>query len=158
MALKHKGLPFDTIPRRFTDKDVIAFSAQGRVPVLLDGDRIVSDSWTISTYLEDAYADRPFLFGSEGGRAATRFIKAWTDGVLVGGILRLIIMDIFAHLDEKPRSYFRQTREHRLGAALETIGGDRETNVLAFRKTLEPIRAILGAQPYLGGEAPAYAD
>jgi glutathione S-transferase len=45
-----------------------------------------------------------------------------------------------------------------LGAALETIGVDRETNVLAFRKTLEPIRAVLGSQPYLGGEAPAYAD
>jgi glutathione S-transferase len=44
MALKHKGLQFDTIPWRFTDKGVIAFSEQGRVPVLLDGDRIVSDS------------------------------------------------------------------------------------------------------------------
>ena len=33
LALMHKGLPFDTIPWRFTDKDVIAFSGQGRVPV-----------------------------------------------------------------------------------------------------------------------------
>jgi glutathione S-transferase len=37
MALAHKGLPFDTIPWRFADKDVIAFSGQGRVPVLVDG-------------------------------------------------------------------------------------------------------------------------
>ncbi len=158
MALKHKGLLFDTIPWRFTDKDVIAFSGQGRVPVLLDGDRIVSDSWTIATYLEEAYADRPSLFGGEGCCAVTRFVNAWADGVLAGGILRLIIMDVFAHLDEKDRSYFRQTREHRLGAALETIGADRETNVLGFRKTLEPIRTVLGAQPYLGGKTPAYAD
>ena len=34
----------------------------------------------------------------------------------------------------------------------------RDTNVLEFRKTLEPVRAVLTAQPYLGGEAPAYAD
>ena len=63
----HKGLPFDTIPWRFTDKDAIAFSGQGRVPVLVDGDEVVSDSWTIATYLEDAYADRPSLFRGDGG-------------------------------------------------------------------------------------------
>ena len=54
MALIHKGLPFDTIPWRFNEKSVIAFSGQGRVPVLSDGDQVVSDSWTIATYLEDA--------------------------------------------------------------------------------------------------------
>ena len=158
MALVHKGLPFDTIPWRFTDKDVIAFSGQGRVPVLVDGDQVVFDSWTIATYLEDAYADRPSLFRGEGGRAITRFVNAWADGVLGGAILRLIVTDIFAHLDEKDRAYFRETREKRLGAMLETISADRETNVLAFRRTLEPIRTVLTAQPYFGGEVPAYAD
>jgi glutathione S-transferase len=98
------------------------------------------------------------LFRGDGGRAVTRVVNAWADGVLVGGILRLVITDIFAHLDEKDRAYFRQTREQRLGAALETISADREMNVLAFRKTLEPIRTVLAAQPYLGGETPAYAD
>ena len=158
MALAHKGLSFDTIPWRFTDKGVIAFSGQGRVPVLIDGDRVVFNSWTIATYLEDNYADRPSLFRGDGGRAATRFVNAWADGILIGGILRLIIMDIFAHLDEKDRAYFRQTREQRLQTALETVSADRETNVLAFRKTLEPIRIVLAAQGYLGGTEPSYAD
>ncbi len=158
LALMHKGLPFDTIPWRFTDKDAIAFSGQGRVPVLVDGDHVVFDSWTIATYLEDAYADRPSLFRGEGGRAVTRFVNAWADGVLVGGILRLIVTDILAHLDEKDRAYFREMREKRLGAVLEAVSADRETNVLAFRKTLDPIRTVLAAQPYLGGEIPAYAD
>ena len=88
LALMHKGLPFDTITWRFTDKEAIAFSGQGRVPVLVDGEHVVFDSWTIATYLEDAYADRPSLFRGEGGRAVTRFVNAWADGVLVGGILR----------------------------------------------------------------------
>ena len=156
LALKHKGLPFDTIPWRFTDKDVVAFSGQGRVPVLVNGDRVVCDSWTIATYLEDTYADRPSLF--DGGRAVTRFVNAWADGVLVAGILPLIATDILAHLDEKDIAYFRETREKRLGAMLETVTADRETNVLAFRKTLQPIRTVLAAQPYFAGEAPAYAD
>ena len=158
LALMHKGLPFDTIPWRFTDKEAIAFSGQGRVPVLVDGEHVVFDSWTIASYLEDAYADRPSLFRGDGGRAVTRFVNAWADGVLVGGILRLIVTDILAHLDEKDRAYFRETREKRFGAALETVTSDREMNVLAFRKTLEPIRTVLATQPYFGGETPAYAD
>jgi glutathione S-transferase len=158
LALMHKALPFDTIPWRFTDKDVIAFSGQGRVPVLVDGDHVVSDSWAIASYLEDTYVDRPSLFRGEGGRAVTRFVNAWADGILLGGILRLIVTDILAHLDEKDRAYFRETREKRLGAKLEAVSADRGTNVLAFRKTLEPIRTVLGTQPFLAGAAPAYAD
>jgi hypothetical protein len=77
---------------------------------------------------------------------------------LIGGILRLVVIDIFAHLDQKDRAYFRETREQRPGAKLETISADRETNVLAFRKTLEPIRTVIAAQRYLGGKMPAYAD
>lgn len=126
--------------------------------MLIDGDHVVFDSWTIATYLDEAYADRPSLFRGEGGRAVTRFVNAWADGILVGGILRLIATDILAHLAEKDKAYFRETREKRLGATLETVTADRETNVLAFRKTLEPIRIVLAAQPFFGGEAPAYAD
>jgi glutathione S-transferase len=44
----------DTIPCRFNEKNAIAFSGQDRVPVLRDGDQVVSDSWTIAIYLEDA--------------------------------------------------------------------------------------------------------
>jgi glutathione S-transferase len=62
---------------------MIAFSGQGRVPVLPDGDQVVSDSSTIATYLEDAYPDRPSLFRGGGGRLVTRFVNAWADGVLV---------------------------------------------------------------------------
>lgn len=158
MALMHKGLPFETTPWRFTDKDVIAFSGQSRVPVLCDGDRVISNSWTIATYLDDAYPDRPSLFGGEGGRAVTRFVSTWADIILAGGIMRLVVTDIVAHLADKDRAYFRESREKRLGAKLETVSADRDTNVLEFRKILEPIRAVLGAQPYLGGAAPAYAD
>jgi len=158
LALKHKGLPFETIPWRFTEKDAIAFSGQSRVPVLLDGGCVVFDSWTIATYLEDAYPDRPLLFCGKGGRAVTRFVNAWADAILVGAILRLVVTDIFAHLHEKDRAYFRETREKRLGAALEAVGANRETDVLAFRKILEPLRTILAAQPFFGGETPAYAD
>jgi glutathione S-transferase len=158
MALLHKHLPFDTTPWRFTDKEVIAFSGQKRVPVLVDGDHVVFDSWTIATYLEDTYPDRPSLFGGDGGRAAARFVNAWADGVLVAGIARLIAADIFTNIDAKDRAYFRKSREERFEMSLEKLAADRETKVVDFRKNLDPLRAVLAAQTYLGGTNPAYVD
>ena len=63
MALEHKGLMAETIPWRFVEKDVIAFSGSKTVPVLVDGDRTVSDSWEIARYLETAYPEKRSLFG-----------------------------------------------------------------------------------------------
>ena len=54
--------------------------------------------------------------------------------------MRLIVTDILTRLDEKDRAYFLETREKRLGATLEAVAADRETNVVVFRKTLEPLR------------------
>ncbi|HZT50556.1 MAG TPA: glutathione S-transferase N-terminal domain-containing protein, partial [Stellaceae bacterium] len=55
MALAHKGLEVETIPWRFTEKERLAPTGQGRVPVLVDGERWVWDSWAIAEYLEDRY-------------------------------------------------------------------------------------------------------
>jgi len=52
LALAHKGLPVETIAWRFTEKEAIAFSGQGRVPVIIDNGKTVFDSWAIAEYLE----------------------------------------------------------------------------------------------------------
>src|ERR1700742_105597 len=49
LAIAHKGLPVRYVPVAFTDKKTIAFSGQKRVPVLVDGPEIVSDSWKIAS-------------------------------------------------------------------------------------------------------------
>jgi glutathione S-transferase len=156
LALAHKGLPVETVPWRFTDKDAIASSGQGRVPVLVDGAKTVSDSWAIAVYLEDTYPDRPSLF--HGAVGVTRFVNAWADTVLHGGIIRLIVSDIAAIVDDKDKAYFRQSREQRFGMPLEDVTAGREDRVKAFRETLLPLRHTLSAQPYLSGAEPAYAD
>jgi glutathione S-transferase len=158
LALAHKELEFDTIPWRFTEKDTIAFSGQGRVPVLVDGGRVVSDSWAIANYLEDTYPERPSLFGGAGGRALGRFVNSWADAVMLPALIRLVLLDIHAHVHEKDRAYFRASREKRFGVKLEEFCADRERHLPAFRQSLEPVRLTLRSQPYLAGEAPAYAD
>ena len=158
MALAHKNLAVETIPWRFTEKEALAFSGQDRVPVIRDGDRVVSDSWVIAEYLEDAYPDRPSLFGGATGRAHARFINVWADNVMHGGIIRLIVRDLLDVVAPKDRAYFRENREARLGMTLEQAQQGREARVVEFRASLLPLRLVLGKQPWLGGEAPTYAD
>jgi glutathione S-transferase len=158
MALAHKGLAVRTVPWRFTDKEVIAFTGQGRVPVLVDGDTAVHDSWTIALYLEEHYPDRPSLFHGAAALAVTRFVNAWADRVLLPLVATLIVTDILDHLHEKDRAYFRASREKAFGKTLEDVTVDRDTRVVQFRQAMEPLRTTLRAQPFIAGDAPAYAD
>jgi glutathione S-transferase len=156
LALAHKGLAVETIPWRFVDKAAIAQSGQGRVPVLVDGDHWIADSWAIAIYLEETYPDRPSLFGG-AGPAPSRFYSAYADD-LVARIAPFVLRDILDHLDEGDRDYFRTSREKRLGATLEAFVADREARAPAFRAGLAPLRATLRDQPFFGGERPMYAD
>ncbi|MGX9429778.1 MULTISPECIES: glutathione S-transferase family protein [Bradyrhizobium] len=158
MALAHKGLGAESIPWCFTQKEAIAPHKSDKVPVLLDGDTTVTDSWAIANYLEDTYADRPSLFGGEGGRAMGRMLNWWGDVTVVGGIFPLIVADIPAHLAPDDVAYFRRTREARLGKSLEEAAATRDQAVEGFRRSLDPLRLTLRTQAYLGGDRPNYAD
>ncbi|WMT76778.1 glutathione S-transferase family protein [Bradyrhizobium sp. Ash2021] len=158
MALAHKGLSAETIPWCFTDKAAIAPHQSEKVPVLLDGDKPIVDSWVIANYLEDTYPDRPSLFGGEGGRAMARMLNWWGDVTVMGGMFPLIVADIPAHLKPVDAAYFRKTREARFGKPLEEVTAGRDKTVEGFRKSLDPLRLTLRTQNYLGGAAPNYAD
>jgi len=156
LALAHKGLDFESVPWRFTETERLSFANHDKVPVLVDGARVVGDSWAIAQYLDEAYPDAPsLLHGRPGGY---RFIQSWTDAVLSGGVVRLIVSDIPPLLDEKARAYFHESRSKRFGMPLEEVTAGREERLPAFRASLQPLRMALTAQPYLGGEAPDYAD
>jgi glutathione S-transferase len=158
MALAHKGLSAQTIPWCFTDKDAIAPHQSEKVPVLIDGDSSVADSWAIANYLEDNYPDRPSLFGGAGGRAMGRMMNWWGDIAVVGGMFPLIVADIPGHLKPMDAQYFRRTREARFGKPLEEVAAGRDKSVEGFRRALDPMRLTLKTQAYLGGEKPNYAD
>jgi glutathione S-transferase len=158
LALAHKGLTAESIPWRFTEKSAIAPHGSEKVPVLLDGDKAIVDSWTIANYLEDAYPDRPSLFGGAGGRAMGRMLNWWGDIAVIGGIFPMIVADIPSHLAAADAAYFRKTREARFGRPLEEVAAGRDTAVANFRRSMEPMRQTLKTQAFLGGAAPNYAD
>src|SRR5260221_3542362 len=72
LALAHKGLAAELRPVRVSDKAAIAFSGQGKVPILVDGEAVVCDSWTIAEHLEDRHGG-PSLLGGAGGPGVARF-------------------------------------------------------------------------------------
>ncbi|QUS41204.1 glutathione S-transferase family protein [Tardiphaga alba] len=158
MALAHKGLQATSIPWRFTEKDAILQHKSEKVPVLLDGERAVSDSWTIANYLEDTYPDRPSLFGGAGGRAMGRMLNWWGDTVVLAGMFPFIVADIHGHLRPADQVYFRESREARFKKTLEEVSAGRDQGVAGFRKSLDPMRLTLKTQPFLGGDQPNYAD
>ena len=158
LALQHKQLDFETVACRFTEKDLIAFSGQDKVPVLVDGHNVISDSWAIACYLEQTYPDRPSLFGGPAGQALSRFHVDWADMALHGALIRLLASDIHAHLHEKDKDYFREGREKRFGATLEEFCSDPSKDLQELKRILAPLRRTLQSQPYLGGDAPLYAD
>jgi len=158
MALAHKGLSAEPIPWCFTEKDAIAPHKSEKVPVLLDGENSVADSWAIANYLEDRYPDRPSLFGGPGGRAMGRMINWWGDIAVVGGMFPLIVADIPGHLKPVDAAYFRKSREARFGKPLEEVMAGRDKAVEGFRRALDPMRLTLKTQLFLGGDAPNYAD
>ena len=158
LALAHKSLTYETIPWRFTEKDEIAFSAQTKVPVLVDGQKTISDSYAIAEYLETAYPNEPALFNDIGTRSLTRFVKQWTEDTLHPAIGRLVLPGIFAMIRPRDQGYFRETREAMYGMTIEELAARRAEFEPVFRAVLKPLRRTLEMQPFLAGPGPAFAD
>lgn len=157
MALAHKGLPFQTIPWRFSDKALIATSGQGAVPVIVDGARMIHDSWAIANYLDEMYASRP-LFGNAAARGAALMMKYWAERTLHPLLSRILMLDIFAAIHEKDKPYFRESREKRFGMTLEQWSAEPEKYAEQLRSALEPVRLTVSEQAFVCGATPAFAD
>lgn len=158
LALDHKGLPFRSIAWHFTEKDRIAHSGQGKVPVLVDGDQVLHESWDIACHLERTYPDRPSLFGADGIQGLARFFNQWVSEMLHPALGRVLIPDIAEMVDACDEAYFIESREKALGQPLDAVRADEAASLERLTATLQPLRSTLRAQPYVSGEQPLYAD
>jgi glutathione S-transferase len=156
MALAHKNLDLASLPWRFTGTDRLAFAGHEKVPVLVDGERVVADFWAIMQRLDVAYPDAPSLV--RGNPAPYRFVASWNDHVVQAGIARLVASDTPPLLDETERAYLVESRENRFGKKLEEVTGAREARLPTFRQSLQPLRALLADQASTGRDSPDYAD
>jgi len=158
LALKHKGLQWESTPVLMSDKQAIAFSGGKTVPIIKDGDTVVRDSWKIAEYLEEKYADKPSLFGGAIGRGVTQALNTWTDRALIPAMMPVIVADIHDRVDPADQAFFRQMFEGFLRATLEETRAKREEFAKRLERVVEPWQAALKRQPFVCGNAPAYAD
>lgn len=160
MALAHKGIEPENVAVGFTEKDRVAFSGQPLVPVIVDrkhGDKVVFDSFQIACYLDEAYPGKP-LMDSPQARSLSQFFGNWLGMAVLPAMAGMIVNDVFQRVRAEDQPYFRESREKRFGKKLEEIPIGREQRLIAFRATLEPLRALLRQQDFVCGAAPAYAD
>lgn len=155
-ALAHKGLEVETRPWYFRDKEALAFADHDQVPVLVDGDQVVTDSYEILRYLDRTYPEAPLL-GDELAEARANFVKHYAENALAPAMLRTIIMDLLNAIHPDDRAYFRESREKRFGRTLEEFHSPSK-GLVQLDAALAPLRARLKHADYLDGEAPAGAD
>ena len=75
----------------------------------------------MNTDLDDNdYQERPLLPG--GG---TRFVNQWTDTQWHPALIRVVLKDIYDHVDPAHREYFRTTREQRFGMSIDAMHAGR---------------------------------
>jgi len=158
MACAHKGLELEAIAWRFSDKEIIAASGQGAVPVLIDGAHILHDSWKIAVDLDQRYPERPVLIEGEQGRALASFARHFAQTAISAVAFKAVILDIYNNIHEKDRAYFRKSREERIGKSLESFAISEDEARVQLRIALSPLRALLQEQSFINGAKPAWAD
>lgn len=157
-ALAHKGIDFASHAVKVSDKAAIAFSGQGRVPIIRDGGEVVFDSWRIAEHLEDRYADRPSLFGGPGGRELSRFVNAWVDRSVLPVLAPAIALRVVEWSEPDDAAHLRAGFEKGFKQTLEALWEKRDEHLARLARVLEPLRAQVKSRPFVGGATPLYAD
>jgi glutathione S-transferase len=158
LALHHKRLAFAVHPVSVSDKAAIAFSGQGKVPILKHDDHVVADSWAIALHLEQQFPDRPSLFGGAVGETLTQVFNVWTDRELIPALIPYFMRDVLDCVNEADAAHLRGQIESAVKKSLEDLAAEREKALPAFRRKLQPVRKALEKKNFLGGPAPTYAD
>jgi glutathione S-transferase len=82
LTLAHKGIDVDWVDVDPDDRsEVVRVSGQELVPVLVDGDRVLSDSPVILEHLEERFPERPLYPADPARRAELRTFVDWFNRV-----------------------------------------------------------------------------
>jgi glutathione S-transferase len=82
LALAHKGLEVESVEISYSDRSpVIEVSGQPLVPVLVDGDEVISDSTRILRHLEASWPDPPLFPRDPARRAELDVFLEWFNEV-----------------------------------------------------------------------------
>lgn len=158
MALAHKGLDFQSVPTAFVEVPKVENGLGKTVPVIRDGDTVISDSFKIALYLEENYPDRPSLFGGEGGKLLSKFIESWSQTTIHPTVGNVAVEEIGNMLAAADQEYFIPHREGLFGKSLSNVTAGRDEWLTEFPNRIKPLGHMLQSQPFFGGKEPLFAD
>jgi glutathione S-transferase len=156
-AIAHKGFELDIVPGGFTGIVERTGGRSERLPAIVDDGRWVLDSWLIAEYLDDTYPDRPTLIGDSSVQVLTRFLESWLWSTVLREWMPNIVQDYRDMAMDVDRDYVTRTRTPP-GTTLEAMQAGREARLPLIPPKLELLRTTLRESPWLGGDAPNYAD
>jgi glutathione S-transferase len=157
-ALHLLSLPYETERLGLTEIHQKLSGRHKTVPVLVDGEIEISDSWAITSYLAEKYDPDNLLFGGADGYSLSCFVTGWVDASVIGTVYKIIVKDIYDGCRETDQAYLRAKEEKRFGQTLEELYRVREAELPGLQKCLHPARQAIRDQPFLGGDNPTYAD
>jgi glutathione S-transferase len=159
LSLARKGISYKSRMVAFTE---IREQFEGRfqtVPILDFGDSQMSESIAIADKLDEDFPDRPAIFSCAAERAMVTFFDHWlVHDIIIKQLLPFYMLDAHDCAAPKDQDYYRRSREGFFGRTLEEIVEDRQARLPEIRRAFDPARRTLSSQPFLGGQAPNFAD
>jgi len=127
--LEELGVRYEHVPAAPRSEEVRALSPSGKVPVLVDGEDVISDSTAILTYL----ADRHGAFTRPAGTVARARQDAWTFRVLdeVDALLWTAARHSFILPEDQRVPAVKESLKIEFAQNLERIAVDLSSDCLA---------------------------
>ncbi|MBD1546439.1 glutathione S-transferase family protein [Roseibium aggregatum] len=137
-TLEELGEPYEHDPAPPRSETVLALNPAGKIPILIDGDAVVTDSVAICTYLADKHGKLTFPAGTVERARQDSLTQFGVDEL--DGVLWTAAKNSFVHPEE--------VRVPEIKAVCR----------LEFDRALKTLAARLGDGPYLMGDTFTIAD
>ena len=173
LVLDYKGLAYrkiEVVPG-MGQLDLFRISGQRQVPVLKDGNKVITDSTAIALYLDKTYPDRPIIPTDPQQKATCLLLEQWADNsigvkgrsILLEGLksssLRTSILpsgtpDILKNLVGSIPTEAIDLLGLGAGLTPDSIRAAKAE----MHRSLESICLLLAQNTYLTGDTPTLAD
>ncbi|ORX57038.1 hypothetical protein DM01DRAFT_1240638 [Hesseltinella vesiculosa] len=167
ICLGIKGIPYETKWLTFFGVHEVVPKLTGidtkrpTVPVIEDGfhdGKVVEDSLTIATYLDEAFPDSKPLVNKDA-LGLLEFFDKFSDEHLLFPIMKLVILRLYNNLpSEEMKEWYRKDRERMFKTTLEKFAGDDAESIAALKAPMKLFNDTLKSSDYLTGAEVGYAD
>lgn len=137
-ALEELGAPYEILPAPPRSEEALQYNPLGKIPALVDGDAVLTDSVAIVTYLADKHGSLTHPAGTTA--------RAQQDAMT-----QFAVSEIDAALWTKSKHSFVLPEDQRIDAVKATAAGE-------FARAMAQLDMLLGDQAFVSGDALTVPD